>query len=158
MRRLLLGILLALCLPASAQGGVRVSAFFYPWYGTSSQDGAYRHWAQLGHAPPNDIASSYYPARGLYSSSDRLVMAQQMDEIQSAGIDEIVVSWWGPGSPEDLVLPAVIVAARADGIAVAVHLEPYGDRSVSSTVADIAALRNYGITSFYGYRPLYMAV
>jgi len=86
------------------------------------------------------------------------VLAQQMDAIQSAGIDEIVVSWWGPGSPEDLVLPAVIVAARADGIAVAVHLEPYGDRSVSSTVADIAALRNYGITSFYVYRPFDMAV
>src|SRR5512141_629200 len=118
MRRLLLGILLALYLPASAQAGVRVSAFFYPWYGTAARDGAYLHWGQLGHDPPNDIASSYYPARGLYSSSDRLVLAQQMDEIRSAGIDEIVVSWWGRGSAEDLRLPAVIVAARADGIAV----------------------------------------
>jgi hypothetical protein len=75
MRRLILGILLALCLPASAQAGVRVSAFYYPWYGTAALDGAYRHWSQLGHDPPNDIASSYYPAAGLYSSSDRLVMA-----------------------------------------------------------------------------------
>ena len=138
MRRLILGIVLALCLPASAQAGVRVSAFFYPWYGTVAHDGAYRHWSQHGHDPPNDIASSYYPARGLYSSADQLVMAQQMDEIRSAGIDEIVVSWWGQGSPEDQVLPAVIVAARADGIAVAVHLEPYGGRTVASTVADIA--------------------
>ena len=85
-------------------------------------------------------------------------MAQQMDEIRSAGIDEIVVSWWGQGSAEDLLLPAVIVAARADGIAVAVHLEPYGGRTVSSTVADVAYLRNYGITSFYVYRPFDMAV
>src|SRR5438034_11736878 len=128
MRRLLLCVLLALALPAPALAAGKVSAFFYPWYGTAARDGAYTHWAQLGHAPPNDIASSYYPARGLYSSSDRLVMAQQMDEIRSAGIDEIVVSWWGPGSPEDFVLPAVIVAARADGIRVAVHLEPYGGR------------------------------
>ncbi len=158
MRRLILGLLLALCLPASAQAGVRVAAFYYPWYGTTAQDGAYLHWAQLGHDPPNDIASSYYPARGLYSSSDRLVMAQQMDEIRSAGIDEIVVSWWGPGSAEDLLLPAVIVAARADGITVAVHLEPYGGRSVSSTVTDVAYLRNYGITSFFVYRPFDFAV
>ena len=158
MRRLLLGILLALCLPASAQAGVRVSAFFYPWYGTVSADGSYAHWAQLGHTPPNDIASSYYPAQGLYSSSDQLVLGQQMEEIRSAGIDEIVVSWWGQGSAEDQRLPAVIVAAHADGIAVAVHLEPYGGRSVASTVADIAYLRNYGISSFYVYRPFDMAV
>jgi glycoprotein endo-alpha-1,2-mannosidase len=158
MRRLLLAILMALCLPASAAAGVRVAAFYYPWYGTSSQDGAYEHWSQLGHDPPNDIASSYYPARGLYSSSDQLVIAQQMDEIRAAGIDQIVVSWWGQGSPEDLRLPAVIVAARTDGIDVAVHLEPYGGRSVASTVADIAYLRTFGITSFYVYRPFDMAV
>jgi glycoprotein endo-alpha-1,2-mannosidase len=158
MRRLLLGILLALCLPVSAQAGVRVSAFYYPWYGTASEDGAYMHWNQLGHHPPNDIASSYYPARGLYSSSDQLVIAQQMDEIRAAGIDEVVVSWWGQGSPEDQRLPAVIVAARADGISVAVHLEPYNGRSVASTIADIVYLRHWGITSFYVYRPFDMAV
>ena len=135
-----------------------MSAFFYPWYGTDAHDGAYLHWSQLGHDPPNDIASSYYPARGLYSSADRLVMAQQMDEIRSAGIDEIIVSWWGQGSAEDLLLPAVIVAAHADGIAVAVHLEPYAGRTVASTVADVAYLRNYGITSFYVYRPFDLAV
>ncbi len=158
MRRLILGILLCLCLPASAQAGVRVSAFFYPWYATTSQDGAYAHWEQLGHDPPNDIASSYYPAQGLYSSSDRLVLAQQMDEIRAAGIDELAVSWWGQGSAEDQRLPAVIVAARADGIAVAAHLEPYAGRTVESTVADVAYLSRYGISSFYVYRPFDLAV
>ena len=34
-------------------------------------DGSYQHWSQHGHEPPDDIASSYYPARGLYSSTDR---------------------------------------------------------------------------------------
>ena len=66
-----------------------------------AHDGAYQHWSQHGHAPPDDIASSYYPARGLYSSSDRLVVGAQMGEIRDAGIDEIVVSWWGRGSAED---------------------------------------------------------
>src|SRR5664279_3817522 len=108
MRRLLSALVLALVLPASAQAAARVSAFYYPWYGTSSVDGSYQHWAQLGHNPPNDIASSYYPARGLYSSSDQLVIGQQMDEIRAAGIDEIAVSWWGQGSPEDARLPAVV--------------------------------------------------
>ena len=132
---------------------MRVSAFFYPWYGTSLSDGAYMHWSQLGHAPPNDIASAYYPARGLYSSADHVVLAEQMDEIKSAGIDEIAVSWWGQGSAEDARLPEVLAAARADGIAVAAHLEPYGGRTVASTVADLAYLRGLGVRTFYLYRP-----
>ena len=153
MRRLLLGLLVALLLPATAHAGGHVSAFYYPWYGTSAKDGAYEHWSQLGHAPPNDIASSYYPAEGLYSSSDTLVVKAQMDEIRDAGIDEIAVSWWGRGSPEDKRLPLVAAAARADSLSVAVHLEPYGGRTVASTVADIAYLRTLGIRTFYVYRP-----
>jgi glycoprotein endo-alpha-1,2-mannosidase len=46
-----------------------------------------------------------------------------------------------------------VAAARADGISVAAHLEPYVDRSVASTVSDLAYLRTYGITTFYVYRP-----
>jgi hypothetical protein len=159
MRRLLIGLVLALVVPASAQAGVRVTAFYYPWYGTVADDGAYQHWAQLGHVPPNDIASAYYPARGLYSSSDRLVVGEQMDEIAAAGIDEIAVSWWGQGSPEDRRLGAVATAARVDGIAVAAHLEPYAGRTVAGTVADVQYLRaTYGIRTFYVYRPFDLPV
>ena len=152
MPRLLLCVVAALALPAVAvsasapspppQLDARVVAFYYPWYGTPAIDGIYQHWSQDGHTPPDDIASSYYPARGLYSSSDKLVLAAQMDEIRGAGIGEIAVSWWGQGTPEDQRLPAVIAAAHADGIQVAVHLEPYAGRTVASTVADVAYLRD----------------
>ena len=158
MRRLLLGLLLALIVPATSQAAVRVSAFYYPWYGTSADDGAYQHWAQRGHAPPNDIASAYYPARGLYSSTDALVTGEQMDEIRNAGIDEIAVSWWGKGSVEDARLPAVLAAARSRGIAVAAHLEPYDGRTVASTIVDLAYLRGLGIKTFYLYRPFDLPV
>src|ERR1044072_4929187 len=154
MRRLLLGLILALTVPATAQAAVRVSAFYYPWYGTTAADGSYTHWSQLGHAPPNDIASAYYPARGLYSSADRLLVAQQMGDLRNAGIDEIAVSWLGAGSAEDARLPEVLAAARARGISVAAHLEPYNDRSVASTVEDVAYLRGLGVRTFYVYRPL----
>src|SRR5579862_2659429 len=140
MTRLILCVVAALALPAAAVSAsspsapprldARVVAFYYPWYGTPAVDGQYEHWSQDGHTPPDDIASSYYPARGLYSSSDKQVLAAQMDDIRSAGIDEIAVSWWGHGSAEDQRLPAVLAAARADGILVAAHLEPYAGRSV----------------------------
>src|SRR5262249_40316833 len=154
MRPLLVCVLLMLCAPAPALAGAKVSAFYYPWYGTVARDGSYAHWGQRGHAPPDDIASSYYPARGLYSSSDDVVIGQQMDDIRRAGIDEIAVSWWGGGSPEDERLPTVIAAAHRDGIAVAAPLEPYGGRTVASIVDDIAYLRTLGITTFYVYRAL----
>src|SRR4051812_423970 len=123
MRRLSTVLALAaLCLPDSAQAATRVSAFYYPWYGTAAADGSYQHWSQHGHSPPDDIASAFYPARGVYSSSDRLVIGEQMDELHVAGVDEIAVSWWGRGSAEDARLPAVLAAARAHGITVAAHL------------------------------------
>ena len=76
-----------------------------------------------------------------------------MAEIRAAGIDQIVVSWWGRGSAEDARLPAVLAAARRDGIGIAVHLEPYDGRTVASVLTDIAYLRTLGIFSFYVYRP-----
>jgi glycoprotein endo-alpha-1,2-mannosidase len=163
MRRIVLLSLFLLALPASAvahssASPVRVTAFYYPWYGTSAQDGAYQHWSQDGHAPPNDIASSYYPARGLYSSSDRGVVEEQMREIRDAGIDEIAVSWWGRGSDEDARLALVLQYAKAAGIQVAIHLEPYTGRSVASIEVDVAYLKTLGISTFYIYRALDLPV
>ena len=59
MARLIIAMLVLLALPANAWAGNRVSAFYYPWYGTSARDGAFQHWSQRGHTPPNDIASAY---------------------------------------------------------------------------------------------------
>jgi hypothetical protein len=154
MRALIASACAALVLPAVAAAGPTVSAFYYPWYGTAAHDGAWLHWSQNGHTPPSDIASNYWPARGVYSSADPAVLSSQMAEIAGAGIDQIVVSWWGRGSTEDARLPAVLAAARQDGIAVAAHIEPYPGRSVSSVLADISYLRALGISSFFVYRPL----
>ena len=96
---------------------------------------------------------------GLYSSSDRLVIAQQMDEIKAAGIDEIAVSWWGRGSPEDRRLAAVVAAARARGLAVAVHLEPYAGRTrARARWPTSPTCATYGITDVLRLRPFDFAV
>jgi len=152
--KLVLCVLCVLVLPAPALAGGKVSAFYYPWYGNAASDGSYTHWSQHGHTPPDNIAAGYYPARGLYSSSDRLVVAAQMDEIKAAKIDEIAVSWWGRESPENARLDSLLAAARARGISVAAHLEPYTGRTVASTVDDIAYLRGLGVRRFYVYRAL----
>jgi glycoprotein endo-alpha-1,2-mannosidase len=127
-----------------------ISVFYYPWYGTPARDGAWVHWTRPGSTA---FASNYFPARGLYSSSDARVVGAQMREIRRAGIQEVVSSWWGLGSPEDLRLPLVIRAARAAGLAVAVHLEPYPGRDLGSVQSDLEHLQKLGIRRFFVYHP-----
>jgi glycoprotein endo-alpha-1,2-mannosidase len=152
LRALIVVSLAAALWPAAA--GARESAiFYYPWYGTEGLDGAFWHWNQNGHEAPMDIASNFFPVRGAYSSGDPRVINEQMAEIARAGVDTVVVSWWGPGSVEDRRLGAVLRAARARGLRVAIHLEPYRGRTVERTRADVAGLRRRGVTDFYLYRP-----
>jgi glycoprotein endo-alpha-1,2-mannosidase len=154
MRRTLAPALCALALTSSASAAsLPVSIFYYPWYSTALRDGAYVHWAQRGHAPPYDIASGFYPARGLYSSADLLVVGEQMQEIASMGVGEVSVSWWGRGSVEDDRLPVVMAAARAVGLSVAIHIEPYHGRSAASVAGDIAYLSGLGVNVFHVYEP-----
>ena len=91
----------------------RVGIFYYPWFATPRTDGRYAHWQQGSSTPPANLASGFYPARGLYSSADGLVVDAQMGEIAAAGIGTVIVSWWGRGSAEDRQLPQVVAAARA---------------------------------------------
>ncbi|HEX5798533.1 MAG TPA: hypothetical protein VFY02_00360 [Gaiellaceae bacterium] len=127
----------------------RTAIFYYSWFGTPAEDGAYQHWEQGGNAPPAAVGSSYYPARGPYSSSDALVLAAQMEEIAGAGVGTVIVSWWGRGSVEDQRLPRVLGAARAAGLELAAHLEPYAGRTVGSTAGDVEHLRALGVSDFY---------
>ena len=159
LRRLLVVGLATACLaaPASARAPATTSGtaaiFYYPWYATPGVDGVWQHWDQNGHAPPDDLYSSFYPEGGPYSSSDPGVVDRQMAQIQHAGVDEVIVSWWGRGSAEDQRLPLVAQAARRHGLAVAIHLEPYGGRTPSTVVADLAYLAGYGIRDVYVYHP-----
>ena len=127
----------------------RVGIFYYPWFATPRSDGHYAHWQQGGSLPPVDVASSFYPARGVYSSADAVVVHAQMAEIARAGIGTVIASWWGRGSREDRRLPHLVAAARQHGLTVAAHLEPYEGRTVASTGEDIAYLRTLGIADFY---------
>ena len=156
LRLTLLAVLAVLALPAAGLAGVgETSIFYYPWYGTPAYDGLYQHWAQDGHRPPIDVAASFYPLRGAYSSSDARVVRAQMHEIAAAGVREVVSSWWGWGSPEDKRLPLVLSTAKAAHLAVAVQIEPYEKwlRTPDVLAADLAHLRELGITRAYVFRP-----
>jgi hypothetical protein len=138
--------------PRPKPGRVGSAIFFYPWYGNPDNDGRWFHWDDVGHTPPQDIASNFDPTTGAYSSRSATVVDQQMAEIAAAGVDTVVTSWWGPGSWEDLALPGVVTAARNHGLRVAVHVEPYQNRTPASVRRDVLGLsQTYGITEYWIY-------
>jgi glycoprotein endo-alpha-1,2-mannosidase len=145
-----------LAFPAAARqravaDGDGVAIFYYPWYSTPAHDGDWAHWYVTHDGSPT-LATAFFPGRGLYSSSNAKVVDAHMRDIAAAGVDTVVVSWWGVGSPEDGRLPLVQQAARRRGLTVAIHLEPYRGRTPASAAADIQRLHAAnGITDFYVY-------
>ena len=145
---------------------------FYLWYGNLELDGKWMHWdhATLPHwtpamnkahppgvpfTPPDKPHSPFYPARGLYSSRDESVLRSQLSALAQAGVDSIMLSWWGQkqkdiqrdsqGVSTDELVPAVLEAAAEMGIGVTWHLEPYGGRSPRSVLDDLRYLHaQYG--------------
>jgi len=134
-----------------AAHGTGVATFFYAWYESQPHDGVWRHWDEGGHTPPDDVGSDYYPLRGAYSSLDPAVLESQMGDVASAGIDEVIVSWWGQGSFEDGALPAVAAAARDHGVSVGVQIEPYVGRTAATVNSDYDYLSALGINDVWIY-------
>jgi glycoprotein endo-alpha-1,2-mannosidase len=136
---------------ASVEPGARdVAIFYYPWYSTPVRDGGWAHW-YVERDGETVLSTPYFPARGLYSSSNAKIVDAQMREISAAGVGTVVVSWWGVGSPEDERLPVVAAAAERYELDVAIHLEPYAGRTPESTAEDIELLADTGVEDFYLY-------
>ncbi len=136
--------------PDAPGGKGEVAIFYYPWYSTPPKDGGWAHW-YLGRGDGAVLATTYYPVRGLYSSSNARIVDAHMREIAVAGVNTVIVSWWGRTSPEAGRLALVAKTARQHGLAVAIHLEPYVGRTPASAVADIGRLREAGYSDFYVY-------
>lgn len=150
-------VVVAACLLPSATGSPRsglrageVAIFYYPWYSNPGRDGGWAHW-YVEREGRQVLSTPYYPKRGLYSSSSPAIVDAQMREIRAAGVDTVVVSWWGFGSPEANRLALVTQVAHRHGLHVAVHLEPYGGRTPARTAHDISRLRAEGHHDFYVY-------
>jgi hypothetical protein len=138
--------------PRGKPGRVGSAIFYYPWYGDADDEPAWFHWRDHGRTPPLDVAANFYPSRGAYSSRDFPLLQAQMAEIAAAGVETVVVSWWGPGSFEDRALAGVVSAAQGQGLRVAIHHEPYSGRTPDLVQRDVLSLANrFGITEYWIY-------
>ncbi|KAJ3612864.1 hypothetical protein NHX12_019121 [Muraenolepis orangiensis] len=134
-------------------------AFYYIWYGNPNFDGKYIHWdhpqmphwdskvaqayPQGRHAPPDDIGANFYPALGAYSSRDPSVVEAHMQQLRTAAIGVVAVSWYPPslkdvnGEPVDNIVPMLMDIANKYSVKVAFHIEPYKDRDETSMLKNI---------------------
>jgi hypothetical protein len=103
--------LLAFCLrdlPATqADDGRLVLAFYYTWFDQNT-------W-KSGKVPDVPLAP--------YNSDDRAVMARHIDQAQGAGIDALVVNWWGKGNRTEKNLKALLDVAAEKGFRIAVDFD-----------------------------------
>jgi hypothetical protein len=88
-----------------------VWAYYYPWYTDKT-------WSK---PTLNDRPLE------LYSSDDARVIARQIDQAQSVGIDGFISSWWGPGDKTDTNLKSLLTVAREKGFRIALFLETLKD-------------------------------
>ena len=144
-----------------------VHVFYYPWYGNPATDGSFIHWnhkylphwspevAKMhpsgDHVPPLDIGSNFYPELGAYSSGDLHVIESHMQQILTASIGVLAVSYYPPGLSDDngkdwqFILPKIFNAAAKYNLKVTFHIEPYKERSEVTLKKDIEhILKVYG--------------
>ena len=114
---------------------------YYPWYRTDP----WEHWPEGGHHPPADFGSNYVPALGLYDSRSTAVMERHARWIADSGVGAIDVSWWGPDSNVNEVIPTLMDVMAAHDIHVTFYVEPYTEHHAENYARDLLYLiKNYG--------------
>src|SRR5580698_882447 len=100
-------ILLGLCAlalpPASCAASKTVMVYYMPWFTAKPYSSNWGwHWT-MDHFNPDatnavgqrQIASWYYPSIGPYDSSDPAVLEYHVLLMKLAGIDGVIVDWYG---------------------------------------------------------------
>jgi hypothetical protein len=109
------------------------ATFYYPWY------------------PENFTSpgSEYVPSAGHYNGDDPAVVDRQISDLQYAGLQAGIASWWGPGTREDRRLALLMSEAAKLNFSWAAYYEDegFGDPSAATISSDLAYLKKYSNTA-----------
>jgi len=148
----LAGCLLIVALASGRLEGAephRVMAFYYPWYGTADGPGGagrVAHWGRID-AEKKDISeSTHYPALGAYDSHDPNVIDRHCRWAKRAGIDTLIVSWWGHDSYCDRAMQTILDVCGRHGLSACIYYETVPSPQTAETAAQdiVKVLRRYG--------------
>ena len=137
-----------------------VHVFYYAWYANPVFDDRWLHWnheyienwnkqdprtypSGVHNPDKDDIGSNFFPELGCYSSADDNVILNHMFQIRKSGAGVLVLSWYPPstadehGKPVDRLLPKLLDAANTYNLKIALHVEPYHNRSAVTLRRDL---------------------
>jgi glycoprotein endo-alpha-1,2-mannosidase len=127
----------------------KVLAFYYPWYGTADgPGGAGRtvHWGRIDEAGKDIQASTHYPIIGAYDSHDLKVIEKHCQWAKLAGIDTLIVSWWGHNSYCDRAMKSILDGCQQHGLTACIYYEtvPRPQTPESAAKDIVKVLEKYG--------------
>ena len=153
-------LIFAMISPAAGQSDVdklpdlgavsrKVMAFYYPWYGTSDGPGGVGrtvHWGRIDTAGKDIEASTQYPELGAYDSHDPKLIDRHCRWAKEAGIDTLIVSWWGHNHYTDRAMDKILDGCRRHGLSVCIYYETVPQPQTPQSAADdiIKVLNKYG--------------
>jgi hypothetical protein len=141
---------LAVTIPAGAFArsyNREVLAFYYDWYANPKVSGEWAHWPE---------GTAHQPLQGRYDSHDGKVVEQQLDEMKSAGITGLIVSWWRRGDFQDQGMPLVLATAGRIGLKVSLYYETAKPRQAPTPKATADDLLD--VMARYGNHPAWLRV
>jgi glycoprotein endo-alpha-1,2-mannosidase len=113
-------------------------AHYMTWYqidgAPGTKRGAWDHWKYEGKGPHHnpetrnsaglrDIASVAYPLIGPYDSRSPAVIRYHLETARAAGIEGVIVDWYGRGEYTDKAMPALLDEAARLNMGVAICYE-----------------------------------
>jgi hypothetical protein len=105
------------------------AAFYYPWYPENFQNGG----------------TKYTPSAGFYNGDAPAVVDRQIADMQYAGLQAGVASWWGPGTREDRRLALLMTEATKLHFSWTAYYEDegFGDPTAATISSDLLYLKKY---------------
>ena len=135
----------------------QVLAFYYPWYGNADVKGGSgrrSHWSGVDEAKRQIDSSTHYPTLGPYDSHDPKVIAQHCAWAKQAGIDALIVSWWGKNSFSDQAMERILDGCRDAGLEATIYYETVpGPRNAQAAANDVLDVLNR-----YAEHPAWLSV
>jgi glycoprotein endo-alpha-1,2-mannosidase len=127
----------------------KVLTFYYPWYGTADKPGGAGrtvHWGRIDEANKDIRASTHYPIIGAYDSHDPKVIEKHCQWAKHAGIDTLIVSWWGHNHYTDRAMDRILDGCRRHGLTACIYYETVPRPQTAESAANdiIKVLDKYG--------------
>ena len=110
-----------------------MAAFYYPWFAEA--------WKQQGYDP----FSWFTPSIGYYAT--KTAIKGQIADMQAAGIEAGISSWWGQGSLTDTRVPTLLAAAGTFRWSLYYEAEAYGNPTAAEIRADLSYIASQYATN-----------